>query len=184
MSLQWLSHLFLHPKEVVLFFFPLQADAIKYEKQWVQEEKPLFGMVSQTIPVEEKVSIAARVNGLLAITSQRLLYLSSQVEQTQIPEMVWEIYLHDIVEVDVKGAWSPELHISYEHNEEILHRTFYGNASPKVEKRLLEIMQTRKWIREHPQRMKGKLIECTHCKKWIDWRDQFCPRCGRAQTKK
>ena len=87
------------------------------------------------------------------------------------------------MEIDTKGVWSPELHISYEHNEEILHRTFYGNASPQVEKRLLEMMQTRKWIREHPRRMQGKLIECTRCNKWIDWRDQFCPHCGHALSK-
>ncbi len=178
MSMEWISHIFLHPREAVLFFFPMQMDGFKLEAQWVEEEKPLFGMLPQKIPVQENIPVAARLNGVLVATTQRVLFLSKQAESLKFPEVLFELYLHDLVEIESKGFVSKELHVAYEHNEMMQHRVFYGSNAPKIEQRLLALIQTQKWLREHPRRVPGKFIHCHACGKWVDWRDKFCPHCG------
>jgi hypothetical protein len=176
--MEWLSHLFLHPREVLLFFFPMQMDSVKFELQWREEEKPLFGMLPQKIPVQENIPVPARVQGIVAVTSQRIFFLSQKAENVRVPEVLWELYLHDLIEVETKGTFSKELHIEYEHNEEVQHRIFYGPNAEKLESRIIALIQTEKWLREHPKRVQGKFIHCHACGKWADWRDHYCPHCG------
>ncbi|QQR92330.1 MAG: hypothetical protein IPJ89_04205 [Candidatus Iainarchaeum archaeon] len=182
MSMEWISHIFLHPNESVLFFFPMQMDGFRLEAQWVEEEKPLFGMLPQRIPVKENVPVASRMSGVIAVTTQRMLFLTKQAEQLRYPEVVLEIYLHDLVEVESKGVISKELHLAYEHNEVVHHQIFYGPNAAKIEQRLLSLMQTQKWLREHPKRIPGKFIRCRSCEKLVDWRDKYCPHCGHHLT--
>jgi hypothetical protein len=112
-----------------------------------------------------------------------MFFLTPKYANTSIPEVVWEIYLHDLVEIETKGFLDKELHVDYEHNEEILHRIFYGGNAQKAEQRLIALMQSQKYIQEHPRRVEARRVPCPRCKKMIDWRDHFCPVCGHRMRK-
>lgn len=170
------------PNEKVLEIIPAKAEGMVIASHLEAQNHPVMGKIDFYLPAQVREPAWRQVKGFFVLTTMRMIFVADDKIAAPFPEVMYEIALHNIVEVASRGLMNKSLHVDAHTPQGVMHFTFHGNELAKQARSIKEIVLQHDAADYWRGQKKGLSTRCKKCKKQIQKGLRYCPYCGTRQA--